>query len=600
MYVNNSGFRPGIEGMATHGRRRYRLVPSREPVPNLPPIDPSLWLILYHTTDPVNQIPTRNIQIGEQAGRLMAERNTLQGHGQLQLQHKEFMLRDRDNWPTLSLPGSNATSYPQQAMGYPNNVMAHLSRSQHPAYMPQAQVAMPQGNIGPSPAKRQRHASASHVRTSATAIPMSVMPQDGSYDEEETVSGIDYMDVLTPQQISRWRYVQHHEWLEEVLNSPYGSHQIVPGSLGLGRKGELESLTRDFFDAPEAGTVKEVLSLPRTPQEEDVEKGQSMVPDDGSNERVGRMEAGKAEDFSKRAAQRITDLQAQMEQLRRQHAKRIAKINKGKHWREAEHSVRTATLELMNGDTDQAGVKQDAQIDQVVRTMETRFGKYIKPIKEVECIEKGGLEEKTRETANGHADFEMSDSALNTDGLQNQMPLELEPEAQVSATHISPSSATPQAPEPAIAPQQPQMDASAEAAQALPEPRDTAADDWVMVNKDADAVGQEQEHDQAQSAFDSFTNDAALQMDENSGEIRGGSEDVQPADSGLTFEDHDFGGGIDFGDLDTPGDELSGYAEEIQNMRADEQQTLNLENASAGNTFHNENAPSGQGDQTAL
>ncbi|KAL9124199.1 MAG: hypothetical protein Q9217_006447, partial [Psora testacea] len=600
MYVHNSGFRPGIEGMATHARRRYRLMPGREPVPNLPPMDPSLWLIHYYATEPVNQIPTRNIQVGEQADRLMAERNSLQGHGQLQLQHKEFMLRDRDNWPTLNLPGSNASAYPQQPVGYPNNVMAHMSRSQHPAYMQQTQAVVSQGGIGPSPAKRQRHASASQGQGSVTAIPMPVVLQDAAFDDEETALGADYMDVLTPQQISRSRYVQHHEWLEEILNSPYDTHRIIPGALGLGRKGELESLTKDFFDAPENGLAREVLDLPGTPQEEDIETGRSMVPDDEPPKRIGRMEAGKAEDFTKRAAQRMADLHAEMEKLKTQHARRIANITKGQSWRQAEQSLRTATLELMNGDASRVAVEQDEQTDQIIKSMESTLGSQIKAIKEVECIEKGGLEEKPQANASVDADTDMSDTVLKAHEPPNQIPLEPELQAQVSSTYITPIIATPQAAEPALTPQQqpPPPNIPVGGLEALPEPKDTPADDWVMVNKDADATAQYQDHDHDQSAFDSFTNDAAMQMDDNSNHADN-PEDAGPTASGLTFEDNDFGGGIDFGDLDTAGDELSGYTHEIQNMGANDQQAFDLGDTSIGNTFQNVDAPSGQGDQAA-
>ena len=605
MYAHNSGFRPGLEGMATHARRRYRLVPTREPVPNLPPMDPSLWLIHYYTNELSNQIPTRGIPISDHANRIMTERNSLQGHGSLQLQHKEFMLRDRENWPTVNPPGINAPSYPQQAMGYPNNVMAHMSRSQHPAYMQQTQAAMSQGVIGPSPAKRQRHVSNSHGHASATAIPMPVMPPDAAFDDEETTSGVDYMDVLTPQQISRSRYVQHHEWLEEVLNSPYDSHQIIPGALGLGRKGELESLTRDFFDAPERGTRKEVLELPRTPKEEDFKTGRSVVPDDHVATRVGRMEDGKAEDFTQRAAQRMADLQTEIDELKRQHSRRMAKISNGQSWREAERRLRVATVELMNNDASRAVVDQDDQIDQIIQTAEQELGKRIKPIEEVECIEKGGLEEKFPTGMSGNADMNMDGSMINAN-VQPGQPY-MEPNSQVppSSIHVKPTDATTQAVETLVAPQQPPADAPTEATQPQPGPKDNPADDWVMVNKDADAIvqaqNQEQDHDrdqdQDQSAFDSFTNDAAMQMDDTTDHVLENADDIVPTEGGLTFEDHDFSGGIDFGDLDTAGDELSGYAQEIQNMGVDEQQTLNLGDTSTGDAFQDIDAPPGQVEQ---
>ncbi|KAL9098976.1 MAG: hypothetical protein Q9163_005459 [Psora crenata] len=609
MYIHNSGFRPGIEGMTTHARRRYRLVPGREPVANLPPIDPSLWLIHYYATEPVNHIPTANLQVGEQAGRLMAERNSLQGHGLLQLQHKEFMLRDRDNWPTINLPGSNAPTYSQQAIGYPNNIMAHINRSQHPTYMQHTQAAMPQGSIGPSPAKRPRHSFASHGHASATAIPMPVLPHEATFDDDEATSGTDYMDVLTPQQISRSRYVQHHEWLEEVLNSPYDSYQIVPGTLGLGRKGELESLTRDFFDSPENGTPKAVLRPPGSPKEEDFEAGRPMVPDDPITQRVGRMEAGKAEDFTKRAAQRMADLHAEMEALKRQHARQMAKIKKGQAWSEAEQSLRVATMELMNGDNSRPPREREEQTDQIIKSMERRARKRITPIKEVKCIEKGGLEDKPQPNTNGDADMDMDGSAFIDNGLQLQAPVH---PSNFTPTHVTPQAVEPVVPQPlrqqSLQEQQPPLpstlppprpDVSAGRSETLPGSKDTSADDWVLVNKDDSTNDQyhSQQQEQERSAFESFTNDAAMPMENSPDNLTVNPQDAGPIDGGLTFEDHDFGGGIDFGDLDTAGDELSGYAQEIQDLGGEQQQTLTLGDTSTGDTFQAANVPPVQGDQ---
>ena len=581
-------------------------MPNRDAPPNLPPMDPSLWLVHYSATEVANQIPAGSVQLNYEIHQLIAERNSLQGHGQLQLQHKEFMLRDRDNWPTINLPGNPNPSYPQQSMVYPNNVMAHMNRNQHPASMQQSQVAMSPGGTVPSPAKRPRHASSSHRHSSATAIPMPmpIIFPDLDFDDEETISGADYMDLLTPQQVSRSRYVQHHEWLEEVLNSPYDSHQIVPSVLGLGRKGELESLTRDFFDAPEHGTGRKVLELPRTPHEEDVEANKSMVPDDGPSRRVGRMEAGKADDFTKRAAQRMADLHEEMEKLKRQHARRMAKLNGGHSWREAEQRLRVATLSLMNGDSLKSGDEQDEQDYRIVKTMEENLGKQIKPILEVECINKGGLEEKRQASASTDADIDMNDSLVNSNEAQGA--LETNTQAAALSSTPTPVTSTPKAADvPPTTPheeRQPPADVLPSSSPAPSDIKDTAADDWVMVNRDADAAVQDQDQapDQEQSAFDSFTNDATMEMDENNVKVVDNLESSTPADGGLTFGDPDFGGGIEFGDLDTAGDELSGYAQDIQDMGAEDQQTSGVEHPSTGNSFQTSNSPPKQEDHTTL
>ena len=591
MYEYRSGFRPGIEDITIHARRRYRLMPSRQQIPNLPPMDPSLWLVHYFRAQQEHQLPTRNIPINDHTRHLISERNSLQSHGQLQLQHKEFMLRDRDNWPTINLPGSVGPSYTQQAMGYPNNVMAHLSRSQHPAYMQNSQAAAAQAGIGPSPAKRPRHASTSHGHTSNTAIPIPVIPPDPPFEDEETTSGVDYMDVLTPQEISNQRYKQHHEWLEEILNSPFDTRQIVPGELGLGRKGELESLTKDFFDAHTKDKIGTELELPGSPKEADYKEGRAVVEDD-SPPRVGRMGPGKAEDFTKRAAQRMAELHAEMEKLKTQHARRMAKLSKGHTWRDAEQNLRVATLDLMNGNTSKSGYGQEEQVDQITHRMEINIGKPIKSIREIECVEKGGLEEKAETGLDEILEMEMSDSMTNLDGNQEPAFSETTMQVPMQSPDPEPTGMTPQASELQTTPP------SAHAAQSDQVPienRDAAHDDWVMVNREGDSAAQDQDQDQDEAAVGDPT--TGLEMGpEDEPEL---PEDSLPTDNGLNFEDNDFETGlVDFGDLDTAGDELSGYAQEIESMGAKDQQALTLQEDLLNKDSPNPGLFSTSGDQS--
>ena len=551
-----------MEDTTLHARRRYRLVPNRQQIPNLPPIDPSLWLIHYYRAPPEHQLPARNLPINDQSRHLISERNSLQSHGQLQLQHKEFMLRDRENWPTINLPGNTAPGYVQQAMGYPNNVMAHLSRSQHSAYMQNSQAAASQAAVGPSPAKRPRHTS-SHGHVSATAVPMPIMPPDGSFDDEETTSGIDYMDVLTPQEISNQRYRQHHEWLEEILNSPYDTRQIVPGELGLGRKGELESLTRDFFDAHTKARASLELELPAIPKESDYREGRAVVKDDPPP-RVGRLEPGKAEAFEKRAVQRMAELHSEMEKLNRQHARRMAKLRKGNFWRDATQNLRAATSDLINENTSNKGSLHDEHIDQLTKTVEQHLGRQIRALPEVECIEKGGLEEKIEANFDENFDIEMNDPMAHVNGTSEPAlsgPTNLIPAQSPNST---PANTTPQPPQTQItSPHTP----SAQESSAPPETKDDAPDDWVMVNKDTERAAQ---NDQAEGTMaDSTEVEMATADDSGIPDISG------PANNELTFEDTDFDTGLV--DFDTAGDELSGYAQEIENMGAKDEQALSMQ-----------------------
>ncbi len=493
--------------------------------------------------------------MSDQVRQSLHERSILQKHGQLV--RKEFMLRDSANWPTINLPGTQNPSYPQQVSGYPGDVISHMNRSQQQAYMQQQQqqANATQHGVGPSPAKRSRHAGPVHVPGSTTAIPAPVVAPDTTYDEEEGTSGGDYMDFLTPRDISLHRYTQHHEWLEEILNSPYDTSQIIPGQLGLGRKGELESLTRDFFDAPIGATPKE--TFPKS-------KGDSPV-EDSSTPRVGRLESGKAEDFMKRATEKMAEINAEMEKLRRQHARRMAKLNRGRAFKEAEQSLRVSTLEMINGEVSKGDAMQQTRIDEITRELEGQVGKSVRPIKDVECIDKGGLEEKTEPKEVKDQDYEMVDAFGNLEGATATATAYSESRSPALATPMESADNTSSgvqdnAP---IAESLNQGSAKMDEEQNTSQPKDATAEDWVLVNKEANLTIQ----GEGMPEIGSFGDNVAMPTstggpspsDNATGDNvpifeQGGGEDAAE-----DFDTNDFGEGIDFGDLDTGGEELSGY-----------------------------------------
>ena len=548
MYVHSSGFRFGIENMTIHERRRYRLTPSREPVHNAPPIDPSLWLIHYTEAEPQNQHPSRTVFMTQQTRQLNYERNALQHHGHLQLQHKEFMLRDRDKWPAVNPPGNPAPSSTQQTMGYPNNVMAHMSQAHQANYMSNPQAAIAQGNVGPSPAKRQRHTSSSQGHVSHTTMgPLPVPSQEG-LDEVDAGVG-DFMDILTPQEISSRRYRQHHEWLEEILSSPYDSHQIIPSELGLGRKGELESLTQDFFTAHTREKLGSKLPPPRSPSQEDYEQGRPVV-DDPPTKRVGQMPAGEAADFRQRAAQRMADMRDEVDHLKSQHAKKIARVKQGNPWQRNEQVLRIMTLEALNGNVLMPTSKEDEQVDLLTKHVETESGRRLRPIKKVDCVAKGGLEEKVQASAH---DTEMGGSRPHSEGGQDTVASDIRSQSPALSPRPTNNQATSQDTEPRSTTMLPRDEAS----QAEAERMEAPADDWVMVNKEPLAG------EKAQESVAGPPLVASVEPAEASADV---SDLMAPDDGVLNFEGQDFDGGLDFSDLNTPG-ELSGYAQEIESMR---------------------------------
>jgi hypothetical protein len=116
---------------------------------------------------------------------------------------------------------------------------------------------MPSGAAPPS-AKRYKPnpANAQHPGSAAAqvaqAITMNAVGGDPSMtiDEEEDTSRGDILDHLTPREIAQTRYMQHHEWMEEIIGSVYAINRITPVDLGLGLEGDLESVTRGLLDPP--------------------------------------------------------------------------------------------------------------------------------------------------------------------------------------------------------------------------------------------------------------------------------------------------------------------------------------------------------------
>ena len=199
---------------------------------------------------------------------------------------------------------------------------------------------------------------------------------ESTLEEEEDVSRGDILDFMTPRDISRMRYEQHHEWMEEILESPYNVYQIVPGDLGLGRKGELEELTKDFFDAPTA-IMRESTG--------------------GEPARVGKMENDKAKDFTKRASDKIAAMQKELDQMKARHAKRMQRLQRTTMLNTAERRLRTAPTALsarsMSNDDAMDEGKGDA-LDEIADEVQTAMGKKIEKVQNVQIVSKGGLDDR--------------------------------------------------------------------------------------------------------------------------------------------------------------------------------------------------------------
>ncbi|KAJ5589855.1 hypothetical protein N7450_003827 [Penicillium hetheringtonii] len=345
--------------------------------PQCPPTRPFLWIVHYSRAPQNDQIPANRIPPTQQVQASMTQRRYLQSQGQLA--RKEFLLHDRNNWPTINFPaqmGQQAFAQPQAAayQAGPQGRPGYYPPQGHPAAAAQG---TPQGKV-----PRAHRASSAAIAAAAGEFAL----------EDEDVSSGDVLDALTPREVSKMRYVQHHEWMEEIFASPYSISQITPVSLGLGRKGELQSLTDGFFDAPSADV-----------------QGDENVPD------ATKLEPAKAEEFADRVAKKVADMTSEIEKLKKQHAQRMERFNRSSIFKGAELRLREAATnpeesgpevwrlegriivpseEDAQPQVDFVEEKAKYKVDDVVRDVENTWKKQIVPEPKVSCVEKGGLLEK--------------------------------------------------------------------------------------------------------------------------------------------------------------------------------------------------------------
>lgn len=230
-------------------------------------------------------------------------RTYLQSQGQIV--QKEFMLQDRASWPQIAFPRNQPRGTPMYGGHAP------------PTRVPQAMAYPPQHATAGPPAKR--------VRTQANvnqAVAGGVVSAVLDIDDEEDTSRGDLFDHTTPREISVSRYKQNHEWMEEVLSSPYSMGQLIPADLGLGFRGKLATLTEGIFDAP-------------------------LDPDHDAikNEYVGRLDPNKADEFRKRVQDHVEQSNKEIEKMKAKHAKRLAKFQHGSVISRAEKELRNAVHE---------------------------------------------------------------------------------------------------------------------------------------------------------------------------------------------------------------------------------------------------------------
>ena len=377
----------------------------------------------------------------------------------------KFMLGDRGSWPTIAMPNS------QPHHRVPGPIIGFAGRTGHPAA--RQQMVQPPGYSVDHPPKRVRH-NPGAARVAAPKQP--VQPQPSELQEEEDYR--DLHDLMNQRDISQNRYIQHHEWMEELYSS-YPTFAIKPVSLGLGRKGELEPLTNGFFDPPR----------PPTPED------RSANNDDAHYDTTIQkpLEPGKAEEFYELATKKIEEINKEIEEMKLSHAERMESFSKLKDFREAEKSLRgtvAASEEGVNseatkvdgglsqmynpasGDATIAALRQMEQIDNVAKEVENLTGKKITKLDTIKLLQKGGLIEE----AAPPPEKSRSGSGINTGGDMGSIFDDfLEPGAGERSLLGSNQPST----KPSASPQTTPGDTD----RPMTGQADGAADDWVMVDK---------------------------------------------------------------------------------------------------------------------
>ncbi|KAI1609912.1 hypothetical protein EDD36DRAFT_498722 [Exophiala viscosa] len=572
MFVQRSGYRASGEAMASHSRRRYRLLPGN-PNLGLPAPDPSLWLTHYSKASARDHVPSASIPLLPHIQQLLQARRLIQSQGQLP--RKEFMLHDRSNWPTIHLP---------------------------PAM---ARAAAP-GQVAPG--------AVTHRRGTSIAA-------DTTLEEEEDVSRGDLLDFMTSKEISRIRYEQHHEWMEEVLESPYPTLSIIPSDLGLGRKGPLEELTKDFFDAPVSVT-----------------NGSGNEPPS----RVGKMPDGQAEEFAERATKKLADMQAELESMRKRHTRRMEKLQRSSTLTVAEKKLRTAPNVAERRDSSNAKIDSVPDtssrdpVEEIVYSVETDTGKQIAKSTTVTVVSRGGLEERVKPTPVTQAPTVPTpapqEKAANPPigGIGSSIPQPQQPasvaapekkpeandtarapsEQQTSTETNDTAQPTPSVnqPDPVAATNQ-EVEAAADEGQPgdTPELDDVGMDvnmddfgddvqeqdgnqdgnEWVMIDQEGgqgegamDVPDLPAETQPQEDQIESEQNDDATTAPTTS--VQQQQEQAQPTqDTALDTPDFDMGGDFDNVDVDTAGDALASYGDDDLNLD-------NVEDSAFGDAFHPE------------
>lgn len=597
IYFQRAGYRPG-EQVTLHSRRRFRLAPSQVQAGNTPQFDTNLWIVHYGPSEKQDRLPATMLPITPTMHNIMSVRQQLFQMGQIA--RKEFMLSDRVNWPHIPLPARGQSIYPPPM---PNrNVPQAMAYPPHPGHNAPA--------VGPTPNRRRdKHGQGAAHPQQMMGAPFPGM--DSIFDDDEDISRGDMFDHLTPQEMSMHRYRQNHEWMEEILSSPYRIGQIQVADLGLGRRGELAALTDGIFEAQGTGSWEKGPKKPYT----------------------GHLDPEMAALFKTRVEERDALHKAEIAKMKEQHETMLKDLEEVGKIKRAELELRNATdetgtefwrlegrLEDNDESMDRLSLHQHKKLEDILAQVEAAIGRSAAVVRDVCRVQEGGYQQPAPEPEPepvpelggvqpdaagnvdsasmsrqpshagsqnsgvmiGDSDIDMGGTAA---GLLDQMhtgfsststPLNF-PTPQPHLSAMPSSAATPNlnipsplpVPAPTSQPPGPGGDdtkmSDASALQTGTTPEQGTGDDWVVVPK-------------------SGSPSAVPNPDAASAQPSKPASAAQTPADGLSFDNNDFSS---LGDLDTAGDALAGYdPPSVDGTGGLGDLNMDLEDSAFGDAFH--------------
>lgn len=505
-----------------------------------------------------------------------------------QIVKKEFMLSDRVNWPQLPLPGRGQSMYAPPMP--PRHIPPTMAYPPHPGAV--AGSSKRRGGHGQAPGAHPNQMPGGQLQN-----------LEGAFDDEEDVSRGDLFDHLTPREVSIARYQQNHEWMEEILSSPYQIGQIEVSDLGLGRKGALASLTEGIFEAQSTEAVDHGPKKPYT----------------------GHLAPGVADEFRKRVMEKNKADMEEIAQMKAEHEKVLASLKKNSAIMQAEQELRFAVQETgsepwrLEGrlEDDEEGSGRHGQrnartLEEILASVEKIVGKSATVIHDVHRVEDGGYQESAPEPEPvlppvgqdasmsrqpsqagsqasgaiiGDSDIDMGGTAA---GLLDQMN---------TAGGFSTTS-TPQALNLSANPSSAATPSAPNVASPLPPAANQGGDDINMEDADAGASAKVATAAPGQgpaASNPSGTTGASVPQPlttTGNGDAVGVPQQLaQPSSKPASAAPTPSGEGIDFsslGDLDTAGEALAGYDPPSVGPGGDDLGDLNMdmEDSAFGDAFH--------------